>query len=88
MILYFQNSKGIEREIGQPITYKEAWHGISEFLLDHKFKSYYTRVQREYDTPYSKADKTKNRYVFDVGSHTEFFILDACGEVIEELEGI
>jgi len=78
----------MEREICQPATYKEACHNISRFLLEHKFKSYYTRVQREYDTPYVKATKTKIRYVFDVGSHTEFFILDTCGETIDELEGL
>lgn len=85
MILYFQNSKGIEREIGQPTTYAESLILIEKFITDHKFKSYYTIVHKEYDTAYQKVDKTKNRYIFDVGSHTEFFILDVGEEIIDEL---
>lgn len=88
MILYFQNSEGIEREIGQPSTCSESYNMINKFLDEHNFKSYYIRVQREYDTPYRKADKTKCRYIFDVGSHTEFFILDTCGVDLEELKGL
>ena len=38
---------------------------INKFLDDHNFKSYYTRVWEE-----------NGRLVFDVGSHTEFFILE------------
>lgn len=52
MILYFKNSAGIEREIGQPNTYKSTCKMIDKFLKEHKFKSYYTRIQREYDNPY------------------------------------
>ena len=88
MILYFQNSSGAESEIGQPSTYKEAIGIINMFIIEHNFKSYYKRVQRESDTPYRKIDKNKCRYVFDVGSHTEFFILDTCGEVVEEFKGL
>ena len=61
---------------------------IKKFLEEHNFKSYYTRIQREYDNPYCKVDKTKSRYVFDVGSHTEFFILDTEGKQIEEFKGL
>ena len=61
---------------------------IDKFLKEHKFKSYYTRIQREYDNPCCKIDKTKIRYVFDVGSHTEFFILDTKGKQIEEFKGL
>jgi hypothetical protein len=78
----------MEREIGQPTTYKEACELIENFIDDHKFKSFYTIIQRESDTPYVKVDNTKNRYVFDVGSHTEFFILDTCGEEIDEFKGL
>ena len=88
MILYFKNSAGIEREIGQPNTYKSTCKMIDKFLKEHKFKSYYTRIQREYDNPCCKTDKTKIRYVFDVGSHTEFFILDTKGKQIEEFTGL
>ena len=88
MILYFKNSAGIEREIGQPNTYKSTCKMIDKFLEEHNFKSYYIRIQKEYDNPYYKIDKTKTRYVFDVGSHTEFFILNTEGKQIEEFKGL
>lgn len=64
MILTFENSRGIEREIGQPNTEKEAMQIINKFLDDRNYKSYYTNINK-YD----------DRLVYDVGSHTEFFIL-------------
>lgn len=66
MILYFQNSFGIRREIGQPETETEAYSIIHKFLEEHKFKSYYTRSWCREDNPKEK--------VYDVGSHSEFFI--------------
>ena len=45
------------------------------------------RKRLEY-IPCCKIDKTKIRYVFDVGSHTEFFILDTKGKQIEEFKGL
>lgn len=45
---------------------KEISQQIKKFLNDHDFKSYYTRTWYE------------NGYTwYDVGSHTEFFIVDA-----------
>ena len=38
---------------------------INKFLDAHNFKSYYTRVWEE-----------NGRLIFDVGSHTEFFLLE------------
>lgn len=77
MILNFKNGQGVERDIGQPNSYKETCEMIDKFLDKHNFKSYYTRIWKD-----------NGKYVFDVGSHSEFFILDICGEVIEELEGL
>ena len=65
MKLYFQNSRGIEHLIAEPLNKEEVNKEIDKFLDDHNFKSYYSRVW--------KAD---GRLVFDVGSHTEFFILE------------
>ena len=65
MKLYFQNSRGVERLIAEPLNKQEVNKEIDKFLDDHNFKSYYTRVW--------EAD---GRLVFDVGSHTEFFILE------------
>mgnify|MGYP003611566673 CR=1 FL=1 len=64
MILKFQNSHGIEREIGRPNNEDEVMKIIKKFLDDRKFKSYYTVVTKEDD-----------KITYDVGSHTEFFVL-------------
>ena len=65
MKLYFQNSRGVERLIAEPSNREEVVKEINKFLNDHNYKSYYTRVWEDDD-----------RLVFDVGSHTEFFILE------------
>ena len=65
MKLFFQNSRGKERVIAEPSNREEINKEINKFLDDHNFKSYYTRVLEDND-----------RLVFDVGSHTEFFILE------------
>lgn len=65
MKLFFQNSKGEERLIAEPANREEVNKEINKFLEDHNFKSYYIRVL--------EAD---GRLIFDVGSHTEFFILE------------
>ena len=63
--LIFQNSRGEERVIAEPSNREEVNKEINNFLDDHNFKSYYTRVWEE-----------NGRLIFDVGSHTEFFILE------------
>ena len=65
MKLYFQNSRGDERLIAEPSNREEVVKEINKFLNDHNYKSYYTRVWED-----------DGRLVFDVGSHTEFFILE------------
>ena len=65
MKLFFQNSKGEERLIAEPANREEVNKEINKFLEDHNFKSYYIRVW--------EAD---GRLILDVGSHTEFFILE------------
>lgn len=62
MKVYFENSWGKKREIGQANNEKEAFKIINNFLSAHNFTSYYTRYWEEND--YLKID---------VGSHTEFF---------------
>ena len=66
MILYFKNSRGIRREIGQSETEQEIFKIIHDFLKEHNFTSYYTR--------YWTSSENTNERVYDVGSHTEFFI--------------
>ena len=64
MNLYFQNSQGKLRLIAEPTSDKEVHATIRQFLDEHNFKSYYTRIWID----------DRNIKWFDVGSHTEFFI--------------
>jgi hypothetical protein len=64
MILKFKNSEGIEREIGQPNNENEVMDIINQFLDERNYKSYYTIVNKE-----------DGKLIYDVGSHTEFFVL-------------
>lgn len=69
MKVYFENSKGKRRVIGEDAnTPQEVMKIIQKFLDEHNYKSYYTRT-------WCKDGWTW----FDVGSHTEFFLCD--GEV-------
>lgn len=63
--LYFCNSKGERRVIGHPTTEEDADGMIARFCDEHNFVIYYTR---SWMTP--DGEKW-----YDVGSHTEFFIL-------------
>lgn len=65
MKLYFENSYGIERVIAEVANEEEAYKEIKKFLDDHNYKSYYTRSWM----------RNNNEKIYDVGSHTEFFIL-------------
>ena len=65
MKLYFENSNGESRVIAEPQTEEEAMKEINKFCEDRNFKIYYVRIWQ-----------TENGLKYDVGSHTEFFILD------------
>ena len=47
-------------------TKDEMWALIKKFMDDHNFKSYYQRIWIEEET---------NTLWIDVGSHTEFFVI-------------
>ena len=66
MKLYFENSKGKRRIISKPKTEEDAFEFIHAFCEERDFRIYYTRTWRDKD----------GLKVFDVGSHTEFFLLD------------
>lgn len=66
MKLYFENSHGERRIIAEPNTENEALKEIHKFCDDRNFKIYYTRNWRN-----AEGEK-----VFDVGSWSEFFILN------------
>lgn len=66
MNLYFRDSYNNKRLIAPNLELeKEIWEHIQKFLDEHNFKSYYTRVW--YKEGYTW---------YDVGSHTEFFLVD------------
>lgn len=67
MNLYFRDSYGRKRLLASNLNSKEdIWKHIQGFLDEHNFKSYYTRVW--YADEYTW---------YDVGSHTEYFMVDA-----------
>ena len=65
MKLYFKNSYGQRRVIAEPQTEEEAWKEIHIFCKERNFKIYYVREWVE----------TDGLRWYDVGSHTDFFIL-------------
>lgn len=66
MNLYFRDSYGRKRLLASNINSKESvWKYIKAFLDEHDFKSYYTRMW--YADGYTW---------YDVGSHTEYFMVD------------
>ena len=65
LILYFENSNGKRTKIGHPNSIDEVSDIISNFLKIHNYKSYYTRTWKN----------ENGEICYDVGSHSEFFIL-------------
>ena len=61
--LYFISSRGEYRLLHENVREKEVFILIHIFLDEHNFKSYYTR-----------SWNTDVGTVYDVGSHTEFFL--------------
>ena len=61
--LYFQRSNGEFVLLSADVTEDNAVLKMSEFLKEHNFKSYYTRIWEKNGVKW-----------FDVGSHTEFFV--------------
>ena len=71
MKLIFKNSRGEEKVIAEPKNKKEVLKEINKFLKNHNFKSPYTRIWEE-----------KGRLILDVGSWSEFMIIE--GMAFEE----
>lgn len=65
MVLRFENSIGVIRDIAEVSSKEDAFAEIQKFLSDHNYKSYYTRHWNE--NPYHT--------IYDVGSWSEFFHL-------------
>ena len=81
MTLYFEDSYGERRPIAECESITEAGKHITAFIEEANkknkipFKSYYTRIWKDGDETW-----------FDVGSHTDFFILKGEKEHAEEAE--
>ena len=65
MNVYFRDSLGQKRLLEHVDTKEQVWSVIAKFLYDHNFTSYYTRTW--FADGYTW---------YDVGSHTEFFLVD------------
>ena len=65
MKLIFQNSRGEERVIAEPLNREEVNKEINKFLDDHNYKSYYQNV----------CD-CENGVRIDFGSWLEFFYIE------------
>ena len=61
--LYFQRSNGEHILLSKNVAEEQIGKIINNFLNDHNFKSYYTRVWEKDGVKW-----------YDVGSHTEFFL--------------
>ena len=79
MRLYFQNSMGKRKFISQVYFMKEISAIIADVLEEHNYKSYYTRIWYE---------KEKKELWFDVGSHSEFFVVTEVEENSQLLESL
>ena len=64
MKLTFVNSAGKERELGIFETIEKANKAIQDFMDEHHYISYYTKVTHFHD-----------KDVYDVGSWSELFII-------------
>ena len=64
MKLYFENSYGERRLIGEPKTHEESSEIYHAFCEERNFRIYYVRHW---------VTSNGERY-YDVGSHTEFFV--------------
>ena len=64
MKLYFQRSNGDYRKLSDFANKENAEFMIRNFLMAYNYQSYYTNVFED-----------DRGIIFDVGSHTEFFVL-------------
>ena len=62
--LYFERSNGEMVLLAENVNNDEAFKKIHEFLDQHNYKSYYTRICQH-----------ENEIHYDVGSWSEFFCL-------------
>ena len=64
MKLYCQRSNGEYKKLSDFATKENAEYMIRNFLMAYNYQSYYTRSWED-----------ERGTIYDVGSHTEFFVL-------------
>ena len=74
--LYFERSNRHLLPLGEVTDLSAAYARIYEFVKEHNYKTYYTRMWTE----------ESGITYFDVGSHSEFFIMYPEGEEPEDRE--
>lgn len=62
MKLYFENSQGEEKLLGEYESHQACYDAMMKFCEEHNFKSRYQRFWED-----------ENGTHYDVGSHTKFF---------------
>lgn len=78
MKLVFENSYGKERVIAEVKDEEEAMKEINKFVDECNAKR---TDGKTFEIYYIRSWKHDGRKIFDVGSHTEFFILEHDSEV-------
>ena len=76
MKLYFENSWGERRLVGEPSTRREAMKMVHQFCEERDFTIHYVRNWIEEDY-----------LAYDIGSHSEFFYLSNDDGTPMTLEG-
>lgn len=86
LCLYYRNSYGMEKVIGNPKIQediseikKEIGQTIDAFLKQHNYTSYYTHIW---------YNQEREEWIYDVGSWSEFFVLKGAGpNFYNDMEG-
>lgn len=68
--LYFERSNGEQVLLKLNCNKNEAWRAMFDFMSRHNYKCYYVR---------SRYVERTEEVLYDVGSHTEFFIWKCKG---------
>lgn len=69
-LVSFENSFEERRLLGKATTWDEVNIIIQDFLIEHNYKSYYSRWWKE----------GEDLWFCDVGSHSEFFVVLECND--------
>lgn len=76
MIVYFQRSNGSLLKLNEATTKEEVNKIINQHLMNHNYKSHYTRWWKEFN----------GDWICDVGSWSEFYIVKGADEHFLERE--